>query len=59
MANEIPFVSNVVAIANATAIIKKSMQKVGLEYICPLDEAVQNEKISKAILRNLRDVQEK
>lgn len=42
-------VDNVVSLANAADIIKDTIRKVGLEYIAPLDPAVQAEKISKAL----------
>lgn len=41
--------NNVITLANAARFIRLSIEKVGLEYIAPLDPAVQAEKISKAI----------
>lgn len=42
-------VSNVVSLANAAEFIKQTIRKVGLEYIAPLQQPVQDEKISKAL----------
>lgn len=53
------FVSNVTAIANVIALTKLSVQKLGFEYIAPMDEAVQNEKISKAVHYQLRSADNK
>jgi len=46
-------VNNVVALANAAEFIKQTIRKVGLEYIAPLDPAVQDEKISKALSKRV------
>lgn len=53
------FVSNVTAIANVVALTKLSIQKLGYEYIAPMDEAIQNEKISKAINYKLLSAENK
>lgn len=42
-------INNIITIANAARFIRKTIEKVGLEYIAPLDPAEQAEKISKAI----------
>ncbi|MNM18505.1 hypothetical protein D3C81_287980 [compost metagenome] len=42
-------IPNTVSLANAVEFIKGTIEKVGLEFIAPLDPAVQNEKISKAL----------
>lgn len=42
-------INNVITIANSLRFIRQTIDKVGLEYIAPLDPSVQAEKISKAI----------
>lgn len=44
-----PIVQNTITLANAAELIEQTIRQVGLEYIAPLDPAVQAEKISKAI----------
>lgn len=46
-------IPNVVSLANAAEFIKQTIEKVGLEFIAPLDSAVQNEKISKALSKHV------
>lgn len=41
--------NNVITIANTVSFIRKTIEKVGLEYIAPLDSSVQAEQISKAV----------
>lgn len=50
MDNKEMLVSNVLVVANAAELIKRTLQKVGLEYLPPLDEAVVEEQTSKAIV---------
>lgn len=40
---------NTIMLANSATFIRQTIEKVGLEYIAPLDPAVQAEKISKAL----------
>lgn len=49
MSTEQNLIDKTIVIANAVEVIKGTIEKVGLEFIAPLPEAVQNEKISKAI----------
>lgn len=49
MSNHI--VQNTVTLANAAEVIEQTIRKVGLEYIAPLDPAIQAEKISKALTK--------
>lgn len=42
-------INNVVTLANTVCFIRKTIEKVGLEYIAPLEVAEQSEKISKAV----------
>lgn len=42
-------VPNVIALANAAEFIRETIRKVGLEFIAPLDPAIQAEKVSKAL----------
>lgn len=53
MSNE-KLISDVVAIANTTELVKNTIAKLGLTYIAPLSESIQDEKISKAIIRKVR-----
>lgn len=46
-------IGDIVSIANAVEFVKNTIAAVGLVYIAPLDESVQDEKISKAILRKI------
>lgn len=46
-------VNNVVSLANAAEFIKQTIRKVGLEYIAPLQQPVQDEKISKALSKRV------
>jgi nitrogenase molybdenum-iron protein alpha/beta subunit len=47
-------INNILTVANTTELVKKTIAKVGLEFIAPLDESVQDEKISKAILARVK-----
>jgi len=42
-------INNIITLANVVRFIRKTVDKVGLEYIAPLDPAEQAEKISKAV----------
>lgn len=42
-------INNVITIANTVHFIRRTIEKVGLEYIAPLDVTEQSEKISKSI----------
>jgi hypothetical protein len=42
-------INNIITIANTVRFIRQTIDKVGLEYIAPLDPPVQAEKISKAV----------
>lgn len=42
-------INNVITLANTVSFIRKTIEKVGLEYIAPLDPAEQSEKISKSL----------
>lgn len=42
-------INNIVTIANVVRFVRQTIDKVGLEYIAPLDPAEQSEKISKAV----------
>ena len=52
-------ITNTVSLANAADFIKNTIRQVGLEFIAPLDEAVQAEKISKALSKRVSGQQEK
>lgn len=46
--------NNIITIANTVSFIRKTIDKVGLEYIAPLEPAVQGEQISKAVNRKVQ-----
>lgn len=46
-------IHNTLALANVAELVSRTMSKVGLEYIAPLEESVQNEQISKALNMNI------
>jgi hypothetical protein len=43
-------IDKIITVANVTELVKKTVAKLGLEFIAPLDESIQDEKISKAIV---------
>jgi hypothetical protein len=47
--NQQTFIQDTVTIANTVELVKSTIDKVGLEFIAPLDPAIQDEHISKAI----------
>jgi len=47
-------ISDVITIANTTELVKNTIAKLGLTYIAPLEESVQDEQISKAIIRRIK-----
>ena len=49
---------NIITMANVMELVKRTIAKVGLEYIAPLPEAIQDEKISKAITATARGEQQ-
>lgn len=51
MSTEQSLVDKTILLANTVEVIKGTIEKVGLEFIAPLPEAVQDEKISRAINR--------
>lgn len=53
MSNE-KLIEDVITIANTTELVKNTIAKLGLTYIAPLEESIQDEKISKAINRKVR-----
>jgi len=54
MSDKEKFVRDVITVANTTELVKKTIAKVGMEFLAPLSESIQDEKISKAILANTR-----
>lgn len=46
-------IHNTLTLANAAEFIQETIRKVGLEYIAPLDPAIQSEKISKALVERV------
>ena len=50
MHNKEVLISNVLVVANTAEVIKRTLQKIGLEYLPPLDEAIVEEQISKALV---------
>ncbi len=47
------FIGNVISIANIEAVVNATIKKIGLEFMAPLEPAIKDEKISKAINRHL------
>lgn len=54
MINKDVFIQDTISIANAVELVKATIAKVGFVYIAPLTEAVQDEKISAAIVATLK-----
>ena len=54
MTDKAQLISNVLTVANTVELVKQTINKVGLEFIAPLQESVQDEKISKAILSQVK-----
>lgn len=48
--NKDTFLADTISIANATELVKTTIAKVGFVYIAPLKEAIQDEKISAAVV---------
>jgi osmotically-inducible protein OsmY len=47
--NQQTFIQDTVSIANTVELVKSTINKVGLEFIAPLEQTIQDEAISKAI----------
>jgi len=47
-------IGDVITIANTTELVKNTIAKLGLTYIAPLEESVQDEQISKAVIRRIK-----
>lgn len=47
--NQQTFIQDTVSIANTVELVKHTIDKVGLEFIAPMEPALQDEAISKAI----------
>ena len=47
--NQQTFIQDTVSIANTVELVKNTINKVGLEFIAPMEPALQDEAISKAI----------
>lgn len=52
MSQQAEFLNTTITAANIVELTKKTLSKVGLVYVQPLPESVQEEKISKAIIKN-------
>lgn len=52
--NKQTFLADTITIANTVELVKATVNKVGLEYIAPLDPAIQDEQISKAITAQVK-----
>lgn len=52
--NKQTFIADTITLANTVELVKATVNKVGLEYIAPLDPAIQDEQISKAITAVVR-----
>lgn len=47
--NKETFITDTITLANTVELVKHVINKVGFVYIAPLDPAIQDEKISKAV----------
>lgn len=54
MSNKQQLLENIITVANTVELVKKTINKVGLEFIAPLSDSVQDEKISKTILQRVK-----
>lgn len=43
-------VRDIITVANTAELVKRTIAKVGMEFIAPLGESVQDEKIAKAVI---------
>jgi len=50
MTDKEQLITNIVTVANTVEVVKKTLAKVGLQFLAPLSESVLDEKISKAIV---------
>ena len=48
--NKTTFLADTITIANTIELVKATIDKVGFVFIAPLDPAIQDEQISKAIV---------
>jgi hypothetical protein len=56
MTDKEQLITNIVTVANTVEVVKKTLAKVGLQYLAPLGESVMDEKISKAIVARVKGV---
>lgn len=54
MPDKTQLLSNIITVANTVELVKQTINKVGLEFIAPLTESIQDEKISKAIVSRVK-----
>lgn len=54
MTDKSQLITNIVTVANTVEVVKKTLAKVGLQYLAPLGESVMDEKISKAIVARVK-----
>lgn len=50
MTDKEQLITNTITVANTVEVVKKTLAKVGLQFLAPLSESVLDEKISKAIV---------
>lgn len=48
--NKTTFLADTITLANTIELVKATIDKVGFVFIAPLDPAIQDEQISKAIV---------
>lgn len=53
--NKTTFIQDTITLANTVELVKHVINKVGFVYIAPLDPAIQDEKISKAITTAVKE----
>jgi hypothetical protein len=49
MTDKEQLITNIITGANTVEVVKRTLAKVGLQFLAPLSESVLDEKISKAI----------
>lgn len=45
-------IQNSLVLANVFEVVKNTMGKIGLEYLAPIEDAAQNEQISKSLTKH-------
>jgi hypothetical protein len=51
-------IRDVITVANTAELVKRTIAKVGMEFIAPLGESVQDEKITKAVIKRAKGLKQ-